>query len=353
MDMGTPFDLLDVQYRMHPDISIFPNNSFYGGILKDANSVKNSEDTYSYPLHYAFINYEGIETNSNGQIYNSMEADFVVHMLIRLATKGVDMKTVRVITFYAAQVGYLQRELRRMRLFDVTVATVDSFQGTEADIIILSTVRSGSRVGFLKDFQRLNVALTRAKHMLLVIADAQTLLQSQDYVLCSLVQDAKTRDVYYEGESIERLLYWIENQYNRPIPADVNEKRPLYQYLRSNDKGNAVAVRTSRFSDAPSLPAERKPVVRLDIRDRIPVRNDARPSYRGFDSRPKTLSITNAPPDFVSQAADHFSRYGEVLGVTTSHNGAVLVEFSKCIEAELAKASGAFFLNDILTISWS
>jgi len=59
---------------------------------------------------------------------------------------------------------------------NVEVDTVDSFQGREKDIIIMSCVRTDA-TGFLKNHQRLNVALTRAKHSLIVIGDAKCLLQ--------------------------------------------------------------------------------------------------------------------------------------------------------------------------------
>jgi hypothetical protein len=59
----------------------------------------------------------------------------------------------------------------------VRVVTVDSFQGSEADVVIVSFVRSNAHgdVGFLRAFQRLNVALTRARHLLLCVGSASTL----------------------------------------------------------------------------------------------------------------------------------------------------------------------------------
>ena len=68
-------------------------------------------------------------------------------------------------------------------LFFSLFSTVDGFQGREKDIIIMSTVRSGGGggIGFLSDARRMNVALTRGRHSMIVVCNAETLCQDDDW----------------------------------------------------------------------------------------------------------------------------------------------------------------------------
>jgi senataxin len=85
--------------------------------------------------------------------------------------------------------------------------TVDSFQGSEADIVFLSLVRSNNKnkIGFLDDPQRLNVALTRAKYKLLLFGSYSTLENCKSKNLMKLVLNAKIRSVFHDFEKDVKL----------------------------------------------------------------------------------------------------------------------------------------------------
>jgi len=101
---------------------------------------------------------------------------------IKNNVEGFNMKTqLCVITFYTGQVACIKEKIRlelsEKDAEDIRVMTVDSFQGSECDCIILSFVRSNNqhKIGFIHDPRRLNVALTRAKFLLLAVGDTNTL----------------------------------------------------------------------------------------------------------------------------------------------------------------------------------
>lgn len=106
------------------------------------------------------------------KIYQSLVREFGIY---------VSTNKVSIITPYAQQASLLRRTFSQALGYDysqsVEVNTVDSFQGREANIVIFSCVRaSGNKgIGFLSDVRRMNVALTRAKHLLLVIARCESI----------------------------------------------------------------------------------------------------------------------------------------------------------------------------------
>jgi senataxin len=127
-----------------------------------------------------------------------MEAHLAVHLYSSLKeiTQGLSTQSrVAVITPYSQQANLLKRyfcdSLGSNFARFVEVNTVDAFQGREAKIVIFSAVRAaGSHgIGFLSDIRRMNVALTRAKHFLFVIARCESIIVNPHWK--DLVQHAR------------------------------------------------------------------------------------------------------------------------------------------------------------------
>lgn len=213
---GLPVYTLNIQYRMHPVISKFPRNIFYEGILQDSESVSRVPPFFAkapFSLSpFTFVDLltgKDIVSQQTLSRSNPDEAAVCVSIyfaLLRIAqTDGTNlMGKVGVISPYAEQVRVLKHTFEAAgikatgNIDDIEIATVDSFQGKEKDIIILSTVRAcpeGNSVGFLADMRRMNVALTRAKIGLFVVGKSKALAENKLWT--RLVEHAKSIQAGY------------------------------------------------------------------------------------------------------------------------------------------------------------
>ena len=196
--------LLKIQYRMNDDIMRFSSNYFYDGQVESAPTVKYrgildldvamewispSENSGSSENSFK----ETLIGESFGRI-NKDEAELTLNTLQqyferigkqRLLDERID---VGVISPYRAQVQYLRRLLMKHEFFkpfrrQISVNTVDGFQGQERDIIMISMVRSNDegQIGFLRDLRRMNVAITRARMKVIILGDAPTLTRHPFY----------------------------------------------------------------------------------------------------------------------------------------------------------------------------
>lgn len=181
--------MLETQYRMHPDIMKFSGDHFYGGQLKTAEDVLLREKGSDIE-HFVFIDTAGCgfaekvkkETLST---YNKEEADLLVkHLSNNLSLD----KSVGIIAPYKAQIELLRDLVMKNPAFDavrenIVVNTVDAFQGQERDVIYIGLTRSNEKneIGFLKEYRRMNVAMTRAKTQLVIIGDSSTLGRDSFY----------------------------------------------------------------------------------------------------------------------------------------------------------------------------
>ncbi|VDL78994.1 unnamed protein product [Nippostrongylus brasiliensis] len=125
---------------------------------------------------------------------NRGEAELVIRYLRLLEEIGVPGKEIAVISPYYAQVAQI-REM--MTSTDVSVNTVDSFQGQEREVVVFSMVRHNPEqvIGFLRDERRLNVAITRAKRQFVLIGSAR--MMKKDRHLRSLFETIKSTGKVY------------------------------------------------------------------------------------------------------------------------------------------------------------
>lgn len=160
MQIEVKSELLNVQRRMHPLIAQFSNQQYYQNRLQTDYRGNFSLD----PIKV--INIKGIETKESNSYYNLEEIKEINNQFNLLSQ---EFKEVIVICPYQAQCQKLKTSNS-----SISVHTVDSFQGKEAEAVIICTVRTGNSVGFWNDYRRLNVALTRAKHALRIIGNLST-----------------------------------------------------------------------------------------------------------------------------------------------------------------------------------
>ncbi|GLJ34038.1 hypothetical protein SUGI_0684590 [Cryptomeria japonica] len=223
--LGHPVHLLNTQYRMHPSISQFPNMAFYGNSIMNGPHVK--METYGNAYiesemygTYAFVNIADAreeEDDFGKSKRNVVEAAVVVHILSKLfkvcaARQGLRI-SVGVISPYSAQVKYLESKLMNkdewMNTIDVEVKSVDGFQGGEKDVIIISTVRT-NKIGFLSDWRRANVALTRARFCLWIVGNGSMLVKTES-IWKEIARDAIERQFFINPNTDSGLVKVIRN----------------------------------------------------------------------------------------------------------------------------------------------
>jgi TPR repeat protein/DNA polymerase III delta prime subunit len=202
-----PSLMLDIQYRMHPQICWWPAEKYYRNKLVTAPEILpmtplTTNGITSRP--YSIYQVSGEEKNPecSHSICNDKEAKFVTQIIRQIRGQNQD-KSIGVITPYSAQKFLITEKLRESNLQHelVDVNTVDGFQGDERDVIIISFTRTHVST-FLKEFRRLNVAVTRPKYCLIILANPG--LATHD--IGSLIDDARLRRVVFSEAELRSIL---------------------------------------------------------------------------------------------------------------------------------------------------
>jgi len=160
INLNYPSQFLDVQRRMHPDIVKFSNESYYNYKLKtEYEGIKSKYKAFE------IVNIDSSEERIGTSYVNKKEAEKVNDLYNEMIN---EFDQVIVISPYRAQCNLLKKLNK-----DMEIHTVDSFQGRESDVVILTTVRT-ENLGFWYDYRRLNVAMTRAKHILRIVGNVDS-----------------------------------------------------------------------------------------------------------------------------------------------------------------------------------
>lgn len=223
--------MLDTQFRMHPTIADFISETFYEGKYKSGVLAKDrflKIAGFSNPMYFI----DTVNLKNKKEDYNQDEtvhinsceaeicADYLAKIIVAIENNdyeknGKGLKDeegnydIGVITAYKRQIGVIREKLKKKLRNDfepekvedivlhLAINTLDSFQGRDNQIIFYSFVRSNKeyRIGFLNEVRRLNVMMTRAKSLLVMVGDSETLMNSRSFT----VHEKKKAADYYSA----------------------------------------------------------------------------------------------------------------------------------------------------------
>ena len=258
--------------RMHQSIVDFPS-VFYGNklITSDAVKIRPPARWYNhrcFPPLLVWNLEQPMQRGVIGGLSNRSEANFICNKLLRefLNSSGAsNQRPIRIgiISFYSSQVRLIKELLPKGKNgnnVSFEVSTVDGFQGRETDIIIISCVRSfdvsrrgkSGNLGFLQDFRRVNVALTRARESLWIVGNCNFL--AKDALWKAMLDSAADRKLIVAPHEFDRLAPPLprSNHHNgrKSTRKFDNMKRGLHGAKGSQDRSQNSSKR--RRHDKPS-----------------------------------------------------------------------------------------------------
>ncbi|KAL0035694.1 hypothetical protein WJX79_008965 [Trebouxia sp. C0005] len=208
--------LLDTQYRMHPLIAHLPSKLFYNGRLQsgvthhdrplpagfpwpnpkcpvalvpcDFGKEQTGQASRTTLMAEGAAAVTGDVAETGASFKNEIEAAIAIRVLETLLSGG-DVQSAALLTPYNGQVRELQRRFsgsRQLAAFEgmVDISSVDGYQGREADVIVMSTVRCNrhGKLGFVTDPRRLNVAISRPRRGLVIVGSPATLKANSNWL---------------------------------------------------------------------------------------------------------------------------------------------------------------------------
>jgi superfamily I DNA and/or RNA helicase len=174
--------ILTTQYRMIRNIGDLISKVFYDGIINT--DIDDDKRRHNIPFYGDFsivwYNTSNLKDRQQsvpkgGSYINNKENRLIKTILTKMNSlpnaKSLD---IGIITGYSAQKDLIRKSVYNsnfVNIGNIDINTLDAFQGRENDIIIYSTVRTDRSIGFQKEKERINVAFSRAKRLLIICGD--------------------------------------------------------------------------------------------------------------------------------------------------------------------------------------
>ncbi len=245
--------MLDTQYRMPDVIGTAISNLFYGGKLKNGVGTGDKIPVL-FEGNLTFINFDGEKNycenkdNYNKQITNTAEAYAAVSLVKSIRAKDPLCK-IAVITPYKGQKRLISNTLVNAGIHyhinNIFVDTVDSFQGSEADVVVFCTTRAVRPTLFFKDTKRLNVALSRARRELIILGRMEYFYKFRKNESClpALADYIKMNGIVVNAAQCKAIHETIEKTKANEILLSIdNISLPTAYYMAEQ---NRVAVQKS------------------------------------------------------------------------------------------------------------
>ncbi|KAF9112938.1 hypothetical protein BGX27_002528, partial [Mortierella sp. AM989] len=244
---------LNVQYRMHQSICGFVSRTFYGNRLTSDSSIHSRSPVTTLPpvMHVMFlgsqVNQSKLATTSvvnidearyivahvfnvlllsrqkESQLSNPVTTSITFAEKLKSTTKPEKRQpaeivpiSIGIICIYKAQANVirylvdkaLSQKFREVSGFNIVVNTIDSFQGQECDVIYVALTRTTQINSFMDDSNRVNVAISRARHHLIVVGDAKL----------SLADKQGTSSTFWHSLCVGRNSMVIKPELTRNVP---------------------------------------------------------------------------------------------------------------------------------------
>lgn len=186
--------LLNEQYRMPQEVVSVINPYFYNNQLQTAQGIRNGEIQF---IDMAGFGDGEAENETTGSFENRDEAKIIQKLI---ETEALNPKKTVILAPYSAQIALVQKALGN----EWNVSTIDAIQGQEEETVVISLTRSNPDgiIGFLSDYRRTNVAISRTQKTCYLIGDSATL--GNDAFYETLLQEIEKNGVYRSAWEFER-----------------------------------------------------------------------------------------------------------------------------------------------------